>query len=48
MTAIDPVCKTKVEEKEARYTSVHGGRTYYFCNQGCKRTFDSDPEKCTR
>ena len=45
MTAIDPVCRMKVEEKGAKYTSVHEGKSYYFCNQACKRTFDSDPKR---
>ena len=48
MTATDPVCKMKVEEKGAKFTSVHEGKTYYFCNPGCKRTFDSDPKKYAR
>ena len=45
MTAIDPVCKMKVEEKGAKFTSNFGGKTYYFCNPGCKKTFDADPKK---
>jgi YHS domain-containing protein len=38
----------KVEEKEAKLTSVYERRTYYFCAQGCKKTFDGDPKKYTR
>ena len=45
MTSTDPVCKMKVEEKGARYTSMHDGKTFYFCCQGCKTTFDSNPKK---
>lgn len=45
MTSTDPICKMKVEEKDARHTSDYGGKTYYFCSQGCKRTFDSNPKK---
>jgi len=45
MTAIDPVCKMKVEERGARFTSVYGGKTYYFCMVSCKSMFDSDPKK---
>jgi YHS domain-containing protein len=43
--AIDPVCKMKVDEKAARYTSKQEGRTYYFCAPGCKKAFDADPKK---
>jgi len=45
MTAIDPVCKMKVEERGARFTSVYGGKTYYFCMASCKNRFDADPKK---
>ncbi|MCX8174166.1 MAG: YHS domain-containing protein [Thermoplasmata archaeon] len=45
MTAIDPVCKMKVEEKEAKYLSNYRGKTYYFCAPGCKKAFDREPEK---
>jgi YHS domain-containing protein len=48
MTAIDPICKMKVEERGARYTSSYGGKVYYFCNSGCKKTFDADPAKYAR
>lgn len=48
MAATDPICKMKVEERGARYTSVHEGTTYYFCSPGCKGTFDGDPEKYSR
>ena len=43
--AIDPVCKMKVDEKTAKYTSKHEGRSYYFCAPGCKKAFDADPKK---
>ncbi len=45
MTSIDPICKMKVEEKTAKYTSEHEGRKFYFCSAGCKTKFDSDPHK---
>jgi YHS domain-containing protein len=31
----DPVCAKR----------TYGGRDYYFCAQGCARTFDTDPKK---
>lgn len=45
--AVDPVCKMEVNEKEAKSTSKYKGKTYYFCAPGCKRAFDSNPEKFT-
>lgn len=43
--AVDPVCKMQVDEKKAAATSVYKGTTYYFCAPGCKKAFDSAPEK---
>ena len=43
--AIFPVCKMKVDEKTAKYTSKHGGKAYYFCAPTCKKAFDADPKK---
>jgi Cu+-exporting ATPase len=34
-----------VDEKKAAATSVHKGKTYYFCAKGCKERFDKEPEK---
>jgi Cu+-exporting ATPase len=45
MTAIDPICKMRVEEKGAKFTSVYEGKTYYFCNPMCKQRFESNPGK---
>jgi len=42
--AKDAVCGMTVDEKKA-VTSVHGGKTYYFCSGGCKATFDKAPAK---
>ena len=43
--ANDPVCGMEVDEKSAAATSVYKGKTYYFCAVGCKKAFDTDPEK---
>lgn len=43
--AMDPVCNMEVDEKTAKYTSVYKGKAYYFCALGCKKTFESNPEK---
>ncbi len=42
---IDPICGMQVDENTAQYKSEYKGKTYYFCASGCKKVFDSDPEK---
>lgn len=41
----DPICGMMVDPKHAAGSSVYQGKTYYFCNVGCKRTFDKNPAK---
>ena len=43
--AKDPVCSMQVDETTAAGKSEYKGKTYYFCNLGCKATFDKNPEK---
>jgi YHS domain-containing protein len=43
--AIDPVCGMSVDEKTAAATSTYEGKTYYFCSQACKESFDRQPQK---
>jgi YHS domain-containing protein len=43
--AKDPVCGMMVDEKTAKIKSQYRGKTYYFCAQGCKITFDKNPVK---
>ncbi len=43
--AKDPVCEMNVDEKTAKFKSEHMGKTYYFCSQMCKTTFDKNPAK---
>jgi membrane fusion protein, copper/silver efflux system len=46
--AADPVCGMKVDVAEAnaaKLTSEHDGKTYFFCNESCKKKFDADPAK---
>jgi len=43
--AIDPVCKMTVEPATAAAQTTYRGQTYYFCAVGCKRKFDTEPEK---
>jgi xanthine dehydrogenase accessory factor len=44
---VDPVCGMTVEIATARFRSEAGGRAFYFCSAGCKRTFDQDPARYT-
>lgn len=41
----DPICGMNVDEKTAKFKSEHMGKTYYFCSQMCKATFDKNPAK---
>ena len=43
--AKDPICGMTVDEKTAKLKSEHMGKTYYFCSQMCKTTFDKNPAK---
>jgi len=39
----DPVCGMTIAAEEAAATVTHGGRTYYFCAEGCARRFRENP-----
>ncbi len=41
----DPVCGMSVDPAKAAARLDHGGKTYYFCCQGCVEKFRSAPEK---
>ncbi|MCK5628611.1 YHS domain-containing protein [Candidatus Bathyarchaeota archaeon] len=43
--AKDPICGMEVDEATAKYKTEHKGKTYYFCNESCKTTFDKNPAK---
>ena len=43
--ARDPVCGMEVDENNAPCTSVHSGKTYYFCCNTCKHAFEREPER---
>jgi adenylate cyclase len=40
---IDPVCGMRIDADDAAATAVHAGITYYFCSQGCRDLFVSNP-----
>jgi len=42
---IDPVCDMEITAEEAACKSEYKGQTYYFCSNGCKKSFDKEPEK---
>lgn len=44
-TFVDPVCSMTVSPDAAAGKHVHGGKTYYFCSNGCNEKFVADPEK---
>jgi YHS domain-containing protein len=41
-TAICPVCKMKVNTAEG-YSDTYNGKTYYFDNVDCKKSFKMNP-----
>ena len=43
--AIDPVCGMTVDEKSATGTTVHSGKTWYFCSSHCQHEFEANPGK---
>jgi Cu+-exporting ATPase len=45
MTERDPVCGMSVGPAKAKASVAHGGRTFYFCCQGCADKFTAAPEK---
>jgi len=42
----DPVCGMDVDSKDPKAIKTeHGGKTYYFCSDHCKKSFQADPGK---
>jgi xanthine dehydrogenase accessory factor len=44
-TALDPVCGMTVAATGATPHVEHAGRTVYFCCDGCRATFERDPDR---
>lgn len=42
---IDPVCAMEVNPDSADYKPTYKSHTYYFCAEGCKKTFEASPAK---
>ena len=43
--AKDPVCGMQVAVDSAKWTSVHAGKRWTFCSEGCRKKFEADPAK---
>jgi xanthine dehydrogenase accessory factor len=41
---INPVCKIPVQKSTAKYVLEHEGEKVYFCCDGCKESFEKEPE----
>jgi YHS domain-containing protein len=42
---IDPVCLMKVAPDKKDFTFTYKMRTYYFCAESCRKTFETNPDK---
>ena len=42
---IDPVCGMEVGLGNADIVATVDGKTYYFCAEACRRTFEHNPQK---
>nr|MBC8362516.1 YHS domain-containing protein [Candidatus Desulfatibia profunda] len=42
---IDPVCFMEVDPARKDYTFTYQMRTYYFCAESCRKSFEANPEK---
>ncbi|HKA47051.1 MAG TPA: heavy metal translocating P-type ATPase [Methyloceanibacter sp.] len=43
--ATDPVCGMKVDVGAKGPSSVHAGKIYHFCSEGCRSKFAADPQR---
>ncbi len=44
--AKDPVCGMDVDEQNPNGgTAEYQGQTYYFCVQGCRQSFEKEPQR---
>jgi YHS domain-containing protein len=41
----DPVCDMDVDPGEKGLVSMFNGKSYWFCSQGCRRSFEDNPVK---
>lgn len=45
MMTTDPVCGMTVDDTTAKLKAEYQGKTYYFCSQGCLKSFSANPGK---
>jgi xanthine dehydrogenase accessory factor len=45
LSAVDPVCGMTVAVSADTLSVEHGGRSVYFCCDGCRRSFEEDPAR---
>ncbi|MGK7310965.1 MAG: YHS domain-containing protein [Candidatus Longimicrobiales bacterium M2_2A_002] len=45
MKVTDPVCGMNVDPKTAAAEVEYEGKTYHFCSEGCRKSFEEDPER---
>ena len=38
-------CGMTIDKDKAAATAQHKGQTYYFCAPGCKKQFETNPER---
>jgi Cu+-exporting ATPase len=43
-TVVDPVCGMAVDPEIADYSAEIAGETYYFCADGCRKSFVKNPQ----
>ena len=43
----DPVCGKRIDSTDAVTHTRFNNRTYYFCSEECRRTFDAGPQQHT-
>lgn len=41
----DPVCGMEIDKEKTKGTTIHMGKTYYFCSESCQEEFEKGPEK---
>ena len=44
-TAVDPVCGMSVDPCTTQTTATIDGEVYYFCAEGCRQSFEKNPQK---
>ena len=44
-TVVDPVCGMAVDPCNSEMTAEYEDEIFYFCDQGCLRTFEKNPAK---